>query len=149
MTPDQAHQLVARIAALWPADRLTGPARDTWADTLTDLDHTTAGAAIDQLANTEARRPSLAAIRQAATSPARPATGARVEWEVLVHWLDPKGAWQADRRWHTSPEAARADFATQALHHAGPGSLVELLEHTEGRPVRELDRAHGAPEPAA
>lgn len=147
MTPDQAEQLVARIVATWRG-RLSSDARAVWAKALGDLDHQAAAAAVDRLAGTEAHMPSVAQIILTAATPGR-ANGARVEWEVLVHWLDPKGAWQADRRWHTTPEAARADFSAHALR-AGPGVLVELLEHTDGRPVRTIDQAHGPmPEPAA
>lgn len=138
MTPTEAAHLVDRIAATWRG-RLSTAERAVWAETLADLDHETASTAVDRLACTEARRPSIAAIIAAAggAQPAGPPPPTTT-WQVLVHWNDvAKGGAMCDQTWHTSETEARQSFTRLMLN---PGATAELLEHHPDKPSRLISQ---------
>ncbi len=139
MTDIEAAQLVDRIAATWRG-RLSHAERAVWAEALSDLDHQAAVAAVDNLANTAARRPSLADIRRAATPTSAGTSGKPGPdgWQVLAHWTDAKGNPWTAQSWHTSETEARQAFIRAQAKGDHP-KTVELLQHSEYKPVVLLD----------
>lgn len=136
MTPDQAETIVARLAATFRA-RLSNGVRATWIDAISDLDPDAANAAVDHLARTEARMPSIAAVRQAAAGHT-PDPG---DWQVIVAWTTPDGRTYVEpRRWHHTEADARADYANCVAHWPDAATWsVELLHHHPNRPVEHID----------
>jgi len=141
VTPDQSDKVLSRLTATWRA-RMGKGVREVWGDALCDLDFDAVMAGIDQLARTEAKLPSLAAVRQAATGRHATATAFDVAYQVLVTWSDENGlAFAEPSRWHTTEASARDDYelACKRVEDLDAGT-VELMRYEAGRPPRSIER---------